>query len=379
MKIRVSGGHRSSRRNLIARVEEALRERASLGLAPAGEFSVVITYYTKPGRLASTYNFEGEPVIMINALQHALIYGNFQNEDQRHLRFLLQYLRVAYNYFKDTGDFLSFVEEPGRLSVERAGKGYEGLHLPFLGEEARGYREYLLKNLDAFRETLGLFREKSFDTIAEGSLNFIRHEIDHVAFFSSEIYRKYIRVFQERERERACSLEGGRIREPDLCLLKSHQYLTLLSWFVPLSEIEAGFFNFVSPFGWREADYEKVKELVLQWFWKNYMIKVLPVEIAEALLISKWAAGEVDLPTAAYIKKAIETQESTSQLALDAEAKRVLEVLDWWKRRFWEVAVRVCEAAGEAYRKNPRLFTEAYRASDLEGFISILRAADKAP
>ena len=358
-------------------LKSAICERKELNLSTADDYSLRIGMFSLGGAYASIRKNEDSKILQVNVLPIAA--ENMSGEKKETAFFIMRYMnllmntlvgieeKAMYQIMEFPDETLSEIENDCQFSNYL--KAFEAQ-----GSDYKASKEQIISASndvkDAVRELLPEI-ERAF--LASENLH-IRHELDHLSFISSEVYKKCERAKNGLD---ALLLENN----PDDKMKRNarnrkNDFLHALSEEMPILETRAMFFDFIAPGKWGETDFEKIKNKVNAYFNSGYIeTGRVPQMVAFALAAEAEFSGKINHATREYVKNMAEYESGKNNPTINnldfesvdyRKAQRLLNCeLPKWKRIFSENAKTASDAAGNAFRSNPHLLSLAESASGL--------------
>jgi len=377
---------------LLSRVEleldTTLKERRKLDLSVPKNYDIFVTFYNSQGAKAQAQLTNSTPLICVNVAP--LIIDQLKEEYREKLG------RVMY-YFDIVRDFLGNPPEDAIFSVIRHPvKAIRQFEESFPSQEAlreyqdffreRGtdyqfYKKITIKNAKLIRETIKEMLPRIQAAFKTADLSSLRHEMDHVDFFSSPMYSDY-----HSKRKKAVEL-GQRLHIlKDKSVSKEYacanmEVLDCMVESIPLLEVRALFFNYIKPDEWDKTDFNDVKRKVYSNFIYGYIEGGLPEDVLDKLVSVAWSEGRMDRQTSNYLFAIVNRQRESpnamryvvrpEKVNYDVANRILYQELPEWKNRFAANGRTAVEAIGNAYRNNPSRLREANKARTFKEFIEL--------
>src|SRR3989344_922166 len=397
MEITARKGLESLIPKLETMVADILQERRDLDLVVPSDFSTIIEYNTGEGSAAEAMSSPQGSSIHINTVP--LVMPKLNKKELKIAQGIMYYITTCQDLMGGSREeaVMGFIENPKGMferyesafeeaKKENRGPGLEGVK-EFLAQRGRTYDDYksfIIKKAPKARRYLKRMASIIGEKIDNAGLDELRHEMDHVAIFESpmfgQLYRKNREVnnllnnfMSNRSKENSQKLGRAKMQE-----------LKLIAGENPISEIKAFFFNYIPMGKWKEADFDKVRAMVLERYLRSYVVGNQVESIVESLVARKWAQGQMDRQTSNYIFRA-----ATERIGSVAAERYVVELKDVdykiaaqvlykelpeWQARFARNAQRAVEVIGNAYKEDPSRLKRANQARTAEEFLELAAA-----
>ncbi len=380
--------------DLTLRIEsgltDALREREQLGLSVPPRPRLKVMFYRTRNEKAFATVRGSERTIGINT---AALWQPLLDEGERSdLETVMRYFDVARELIAKPSEetILSLLNAPEPvLSALESSMSEDALkrrqnYLSMRGTTYEQYREEIVRNAHEVKDTLAQLLP-GFEKLAPNvDLSFIRHELDHIDFFSAPFSAVHLA-----RKERADRTWTAFKQEEDA--LSRHEYAEALidclgstTVSLPLLETRALFFDTIEPCRWDDADYDAAGSTVLWRFLTNYVEDLFLENLADTLTFYALHIGQMNVQTAHYV------HQTTSYQRLDViaaqrydiwppevdfkEANRILySEMPFWKAAMAHTAVDAVEVFAQAYRDDPSRLKRAMVARTPEEYLSLCR------
>lgn len=360
---------------LEGKVEEVLKERKAIGLSVPEKYEVNLTYYNHDGALAQAQDLLiDKPGISINLFVACL--PHLSEEDCKNVSSLITYFSIMRDFLMNPHEekILSFLDNPGeelkRFEAHFEPDGLER-YRAFLRGRGTSYENFVAMGVKKAPEMKGLLAEllpKFYEVFEKVDLSPLRHEMDHVDFYSSKLWKDYKTALGACEKlaiESKVPLTEA--PNPDYACAKM-SVLELDSQVRPLLESRAMFFTFIGPGQFNQANMSEVAEKVSVFFGEEYVSRVFPPNILDALVSREWGNGKMDRQTSNCLFYSVLSQMGSptciryqfDETKVNQEvANMVLIDLEKWKDIYRKNARRAAYAIGKAHVEDPKRFALA--------------------
>jgi len=377
--------------DLIPKVESdlevAVKEREKLGLTIPEDYQVCITFYNSENAKATAQGTSSGSIICVNALRTAM--EQLDEQDRNKLSGLTYYFDITRTFLRDESWIRASIEDPVKTlgDFEKAFKSEQIFQIYKEGCKARGreydsYKDFTIKNAEKAKKTL----EELMPSIKEGFKKAdlsLRHELDHSAFFTSQIYKDFnSKLALTKQLQHKLGIEKDQSVSKELAKANM-EVLKAKVEIEPLLEPRALFFTHVKPDEWDKADFEKVKNKVYGNFLLSYIERAFPQDILDPLVSQKWSNGEMDTATSMFLFYTVNLQrQSANSIAYVIQPEKVnyniankvlYQELPEWKAKLAKNARTAVEAIGNAYKEKPSRLKEANNSKTFEEFIEICK------
>lgn len=378
---------------LAERVEtitgSVLREREQLGLSVPDRFNVHVRYSGSRYTAEASFSLL-RPSIEVNAIP--LVIPVLDTADASALHDVTKYFGYVREAFGEVPDetVLSIIEDPSlidRLESSMSPEDLVHLEKRFAqrGVPYGDLKEILVKAAPLASGILRKTRRRFVQALDEIELAVFRHEMDHVDLFRAgfaSVYKAYRgsawraqRSWEERgDEESAKALAAAKMG-----------FLKKMIRVDPVFETRALFFDHVPVDGWRDADFDAVRDAVIEDYRTTYIGEVRLSEIVDALVSRAWSEGRMDHKTSSFVFSSANAQRQDSvshslyargETGVDrAEAERILnEELPLWKNAMLDNAIDAATVFADAYREDPRRLQRGMTSTDAGEYLDACRS-----
>lgn len=369
----------------------ALEERVQLKLSVPKHFVVDVQFYnpalTTAVACADPTPFV--PCIRLNVLRMA--YDFFDDEREKSLGQILCYFDMLRYLFP-------VVEEDEIPTILDLGKDYldqrekrakpEELqrHKKQMAEAGKDYEDYklMIAHLipgihDALQSTLSEVTR----CFSEFDLSPLRHELDHVDFFSTPLHRTQIKLAKQHYDLRQ-RFESGDTRCAAEYLAAKLDYVTTFMKTNSLIEARAMFFTHIQPGAWTTTDYDAVKQQIVHLLREEYIKRYHALTLLDALVAKEWNNGTMNRATsnvlfghvavsADAVLSIIYDLDISQQTANPALVQKVLGDYADLQKRFLGHVKESVDIIGTAYRQDPSRLARANAAKTYEEYLELCK------
>lgn len=367
-------------------LELALEERKELGLSIPENFGVQIEFYTK--NKAYAYVEANKNQIVLNSFIIAL--DSLEGKKLEKARYAKSYFDSVNNLFGNIGSdsMLKFMNEPEKMfsiteflagdfeeykkKLENSGIDYEHSKKEIIraGASVKNIINEILPDID-----YGFLKLYS---------NHLRHELDHLSFIESPIYKKVENQLMTLKGALKFSEEISEVIEESRFKWtlehEATQYLKQMAKESSAFETRALFFTLIPLGGLKKADFDSATEEVINYFHQNYLISgSLKHEIIKVLSKVESHEKKISQKTENYLIMNGEPSNLLENPRLEeSDRKRAVHIiknrLPEWTRYFEKTAKIAAAAHGRTFKNNPGLMKEAEEsASYFEEYIRCLQ------
>jgi hypothetical protein len=366
-----------------AEVQKFLEERKTLQLSTPEDFLIYLNHYSHEHALAGAL-YAQTPLIVLNALK--MTSYQLEGEDKQKINRILQYFDATRPFFVHESWILHSLqnsEDPIKTFEQKAFPDPARLQGFKEGFKTRGrtyeeYEKYILENVGTINKYILELMPKIKEEFKKSDLYTLRHEIDHLDFYTSPIFIEHNGKYQKATRLQQ-ELESGNTSVSKEYAQSKLELLKSTTEIVPLLEARAWFFNFVPISQWDKGNFEELKGKVYHEFWSQYIEASLPPKIIETLIAQKWSKGEMDTATSNFLFHTVSLQSQSAnskayivepeKVNYDIANKVLYQEIPEWKAKLAQNARTAVEAIGNAYRDQPSRLKEANSAKTFEEFI----------
>lgn len=361
-----------------------LKERKDLGLSVPENFNVQARLYSSSGVLAESIS-KNPPSIVVNVAQN--VYRNLNKKNRKELSSVMEYFDITKDFFMGGKEetVLSTMEDPeGTLSI------FEDL---MSKEDFEKYKDIFREKGTSYEEHKEMVIEKSGDTrkklrrlwpkiiskFEDSDFSFLRHELDHIDFFSSPVYRNHMEKGENIEYLEKNIVDRDSFKK---YAQTNFEFLDSMSKTLPLLESRALFFGGVPRGEWGNVNFDEVKEDVIDYFSRNYTGNISE-RIISKLIPYEWSEGRIDKNTAHYLLKKVEDDAGNNnplnyrvdynEVNKEAADRILYEDIPEYKKMFSDNMEKATDIIGDAYRDNPRRLREANKAENFDEYLEICR------
>lgn len=376
------------KKSLDEHVEDALKEREDLGLSVPRNFSTYVAFHGGKGSMAQTVPQKPDPIVKINL--SPFLYEAGEEKYNKNLDQVEEYFGVAQEFFNDPGEkiIFSFLENPKETisnfeeffdkdSLEKRKDFFNSR-----GNSYESYKEFLVHNAPAVKQFIEEISPK-FKSSLENSENFrnsVRHELDHVDLFQSNLFEKiYWRPLKN------VSKWGNRFRSNEkkmnslMYAMSKSAFLSSNSKSNPLMESRAMFFNHINPGEWEKAEYDEIKGKITDEYLNNYVDGNLQELMLDNIMPLYWSMGKMDRQTSNYLYLRVNHLAGSENMARYSPdlskvnykvANKILyEKFPMWKKEFANSLEKTAEFIGDAYKEDPSRLKRANNAKSFKDFL----------
>jgi hypothetical protein len=370
-------------------LEVTLQERRDLGLSVPSNYSAFITFYNSEGALATANFNNGNPQICVNVAPQVQDY--LSPYDQKGLLLARHYFDIARDFIGNPQEeeIFKLMENP-RLYFRKLEKRFPSKKelkkckdfFKDRGKTYESYKQWVMKGAQPIREIIQVLLPEMESAFERTDLVSLRHEIDHLDFFDSNLYLDfYSKMTKAQELQIKLHLRRDRSSSEEYALANMG-VLEKMAEVIPLSEVRALFFNYLPRGNWDKIDFKKIKSAVSQHFSEGYIEGNLPEGILDKLVSLSWSEGEMDRQTSNYLFKKVNEQIQSPNASRyifcpekvnECVANKILnQELPKWKNLFAKNTETAIEVVGNAYRDNPQKLGKTRDAKTFQEFIEIL-------
>ena len=388
MKIQAREELKGLLRKLEHELEIALQERKKLDLSLPQNYNTFIRFYNSQKAMAQAQLIGSSSIIEVNAAP--LVINQLKEKDREKLKNVMYYFDIVRDFLGGPEEDIIFsvAEHPIKMinQFEENFSSKEELkrYKRFFKERGRDYSSYKKITIDnakfvrdTIKEMLPMIK-KAFDS---ADLSSLRHEIDHVDFFSSPIYldyySKYIKAAKLGQRLHAKKDKSTSIEYA----LANMEVLKSMAEVSPLLEIRALFFNYVEPNEWSKVDFNNIKKKVYGNLISGYIEGGFPEEILDKLVSVEWSEDRMDRQTSNYLFDLVNKQRGSpntlryvvhpEQVNYSVANYIMYKELPEWKNRFATNGKTIVDIISNAYKNNPSKLKEANKARTFQEFIEL--------
>lgn len=369
-------------RKELDKVEE---ERSDLGLSYPEDYHFSVNYYEMEGALAQAFISTIGPFMSINVLMAT--YSHLDAEDQNKCADLL-------GYFDLVRDFLPGYSENAIIDLMGNPKEFmdslesripkEGLvefkdFFMRRGMPYDAYREFAIENAPKFNDILKHLLPKIKSIFYNLDFSSLRHEMDHLDFFSSPLYSRYNQLRKENQdlminwQQEKTQESSEKYADSNLVVLDAQsRVLTLL-------EIRALFFNFVNVGEFGNMNPE-VSKKVFNYFDQGYIKNSTAESILEPLVSDSHRKWEMNQETSNYLFHKVNTARQSPTAARYVVnkgevnmqlANSILSRVEEWQEIFRTNARQASEVIGQAFLRNPSALSHANKAKTFQEYLDM--------
>lgn len=368
-------------------LEKTLQERKNLGLSVPQKFNTLIKFYNNQGGFARAIPTT-IPTISINIAP--ITSSHLNAEDNKRLGATAYYFDIARDYLINLDEELIFsmINSPQKtiLQFEKC-FSEDGLKERKKIFEERGvscktYERFLIEHAGPTKETIEYLLPKMKKTFNAMEIPFLRHEIDHVDFFTAQIYLDCLSISKEimelcRQSCKDNSLSVEYVKANMECL----ETMTKIQ---PILEARALFFDYIKPGEWCNINFDNAKKDVYDNFVSSYIEDSYVGNTLDKLISVKWSENQMDRQTSNYLFKEVLTKAKNpnadryvvdeSRVNYDVANQILKQELPRWQNKFKANAKIAVEAIGNAYRDNPSKLSAANSAKTFQEYINLCKS-----
>jgi hypothetical protein len=254
------------------------------------------------------------------------------------------------------------------------------------GREYDFYKNMVISDSKSTKELIDELLPKIVNVFDSSSLSLMRHELDHIDFFSSPFYIAHNAMSKKLKdlSHKLNDLKDTSVSEEFAQL--NLKYLKQNSELVPILEGRALFFTYTPEGEFGGIGFSRVRDRVAKHIREGYIDKTYSHVIVDALISLAWSQGRMNRQTSNYLFQKITSltgHPSSSRYVVDEEKvdyEQVFRIYHEELPKLMDVfrlnTDLAVDAIYHAYRYNPARLNEAKSATDFPGFMKIMSKID---
>lgn len=378
-------------RRVGCELSDVIGERERLGLSVTRPSSVFVQLYGVRGATAYASLSDEGPVLGMNALPLAM--NVLEDEKRADLSGIIGFFDRTREIFGISNEnaVLSFIKDPSEFAT-----WFESSCPPeqferykaFFTERGKGYDELkdeLLAGAEPVRDALEGFVERMGALSDALDLSSLRHEMDHIDFYTAPFYRIFHDLHEAKQQAKNAWSAHRSLPNSRAYAQAAMDSLEMMVRVTPILEARAMFFNEIPLGGWDDADYGSARNRVNSRFINGYVEDLLVEEVTDPLVANAWSYGLMDRQTSNYVFLMVNQQRGNAEAvmrylvspeAVDHRvASRILyDELPMWKRALTDTVIDAAEVFAEAYRDDPSRLKRAMVARTPDEYLALSRA-----
>ncbi len=371
---------------LETEVKKVLDERESLQLAMPDKFNVHLSFYDQQG--SSAFVFKGNnsvPLVTLNLLP--LTSDGLDKENEKSAFKVMNYLDLARDFFGlSSGSLMPFIYDPFDFMAHFENSFPKGSFKKFQnffqerGVSHSQYKQFLLSEVDSIRQSIDALLpllKHSFKLVDKS----LRHEVDHVAFYDSDLYNIHSKTFDLYSASTKEFLTNENKTNSVAYANSGLVYLDSIFDTLPLMELRALFFDYVDYGKWDSVNFKEVKNKVYSAFTLGYIDSLYAETILNTLISKSWSENKMDRQTSNYLfQKLHDVRGSPDVNRYSVDLKEVdfsvvndiwYHQLPDWKHRFAERGLFLVDLIGNLYENDSSVLGKSNSAKSFEDFLRI--------
>lgn len=361
---------------IATQIDDALKEREQLGLSLPKRLQLHIDYHFMEGATACA-SPATPPILRVNALGQAAM--NTRCDDYRTVCMFFNAVRSVYTDMPQE-TLLRIVEDAKVLDAVEAegGEYFEKMkrHVASLGRPYDEFKRHVISTQPLVKQAFGRAKTKIVTDVRGQKINDVRHELDHIDFFSSPLVQQHTDL-QNRVGTLTMQLEAGDVSVSKELAAAQLELLKYDAKYNPIIELRAFVFDYIMPGEWINADFSQIRDNAVNRFKMDYVRCVYADRIAHAVLSQYWSRGEMDRATSNVVFHGVHqisgnargTNYPLPATYNDELARRVFADIVSWVNQYQQNAEQIADAVYGAYRDNPSHLAKSTKVSSFEEFL----------